>query len=273
MQLNLYSGNGTAYSASSTNAAGASVTVNAEYSDALPFTQMDLVDCDGETYDNIGSAYLHVLERMHETDGVDGSGVYLSGYDHQFVDSGSFTIEATMKLDYATWKQKLKTQFMRYTIFGLYGNATYPFEFHLSAIWDGDDYFRLTGYAYTPTGHVATKICNYNGDPGARTGADINFLKDNAWHHFALVYDDPTHTFKLYVDYEIKDSRVFPEAFRPTFTSQSTRQYWFGGNKMNHSGFEGWFDEARLLRTALEPEDFIRFRRSGSPRRFILICR
>ena len=256
----LYSGNGTVHVASK-EVDAQTVTLAPTWSDVLPFGGMDQVAYDGEKHENIGSLRLDVLPRTEESSGVDGSGVYLAGTDHQFVD-GSFTMETTMKLDYTDWRAKLNSTFTRYAIFGLYSDVTYTFDFQLSAIQDGDGVFRLTGNAYLPSPRELIKFCAYNGEPGARPqGYDPNFLKDGAWHHFALVYDDSDYTFKVYVDYKEVSTYVADRPYRPINTSVNNRNYWFGGDKMKHSGFQGWMDEARMTRRALQPEEFIRFSR------------
>ena len=256
-QMKLYSGNATVHEASSTNSLGESVTVGAEWSSLRAFNKALVDDGTGaEPYENGGSGRFHSLERMHEAGELDGGGILLSRDDYQHVKSGSFTIEMTMKLDYTTWLAKMKNVGKWFPVFALYGGPIYFQEWGVHAIMDGDNCFRLTGYAYLPTGHVNTQICNYNGSAYHRD--DNNFLKDGRWHHFALVYDDATYEFRLYVDHELKDTQVMPEAYRP---GDGFSDIWFAsGGKLNRSSFEGWIDEVRMTRKALSPEQFISFR-------------
>ena len=80
-------------------------------------------------------------------------------------------------------------------------------------------------------------------------------VMDGRWHHFALVYDDATYEFRLYVDHELKDTQVMPEAYRP---GDGFSDIWFAsGGKLNRSSFEGWIDEVRMTRKALSPEQFM----------------
>lgn len=258
-QMKLYSGNAAVHEASSVNSLGEDVTVGAEWSDLTGFGKSLVDDGTGaKPYANGGSGHFHSLERMQQPNNLDGSGIQLAGADYQPVTNGSFTIEVTMKLDLSTWLEKMKGTFRRYLVFGMYGGSTYHYNFQLAAIMDGDDCFRLTGYAYFPPTSNQT-ICNYNGNgTSSATRVDRKFLKDGRWHHIALVYDDSTYTFRLYVDHALKDERSFASPYRLAFSSQ--RDLWFGsGDKLNLSSFEGWIDEVRMTRKALSPEQFIRF--------------
>ena len=258
-QIKLYTGNAAVHVATSTNSLGEHVTVGAEWSALTGFNKSLVDDGTGaKPYANGGSGHFHSLERMHQSNSLDGSGILLQGADYQPVTNGSFTIEVTMNLDLATWLAKMKNLFRRYLIFGIYGGSTYHYNLQLAAIMDGDDCFRLTGYAYFPPTSNQT-ICNYNGNgTSSSPRVDKKFLKDNKWHHFALVYDDDACSFRLYVDYDLKDERSFSSRYRLAFPS--TRDFWVGsGEKLNLSSFEGWIDEVRMTRKALSPEQFIRF--------------
>ena len=254
--MKLYTANAEVHVATSTNSLGEPVAVGAEFSSATGFNKQLVDDGDGSRpRQNGGSGHFHSLERMHETSQLDASGIYLDGANYQHVTNGSFTMEATMKLDITTWLAKQKNSSMRrYPIFLLYGNVTYVFEWELVAIMDSDNCFRLEGDAYYP-GPTLTKIAHYNGQNYARV--DKNFLKDDKWHHFAVVYDDSALTFRLYVDYVLKDERTVTARYRPLYKNCHV---WIGdGGKVNLSGFEGWIDEVRYTRKALSPSQFIRF--------------
>ena len=95
------------------------------------------------------------------------------------------------------------------------------------------------------------------------------FLMDDKYHHFALVYDDTTHVFTLYVDGKDCQTLQHPEAFVPR-TDESKRVY-VVGDKIVAGGFHGLIDEVRLTRRALTPSEFLSFRRS--PYKTILIIK
>lgn len=256
-QMKLYTANAEVHVATSTNSLGEDVTVGAEWSSLKAFNKTLVDDGTGaELYENGGSGHFHSLQRMHEIAKLDGSGIYLDGSKYQRVASGSFTMEVTMKLDYTTWRSKLNSTFLRYPIALLYSNSSYFFEWQLCAIMDGDNCFRVDANAYFPTGHALKTIAHYNGT--AYNRPEPNLLKDDKWHHIALVYDDTTYTFRLYIDYKLKDENTFDEPFRPTFSTYS--HIWIGsGDKVNLSSFEGWIDEVRYTRKALSPEQFVKF--------------
>ncbi len=257
-QMKLYSGNAEVHVATSTNSQGQSVTVGAEWSDKKPFGKSMVDDgTSAKPYLNGGSGHFHSLQRMHETGVLDGSGIYLSGTDYQHVTSGSFTMELTMKLDYSTWRSKLNATFLRFPIALLYSNTSYFFEWQLCAIMDGDNCFRVDANAYFPSGHTLKTVAHCNGTPYNRP--EPNLLKDDKWHHIALVYDDDTYTFRLYIDYALKDEQTFDAPFRPSYTTYE--HVWIGaGGKVNLASFEGWIDEVRYTRKALSPEQFITFK-------------
>ena len=255
--MKLYSGDAEVHVATSTNSLGEDVTVGAEWSGKNGFNK-SLVDdgTGGKPYANGGSGHFHSLQRMHETAKLDGSGIYLSGTNYQHVASGSFTMEVTMKLDYTTWRSKLNSTFLRYPIALLYSNASYFFAWQLCAIMDGDNRFRVDANAYFPAGHTLKTVLHCNGTASYRP--EPNLLKDDKWHHIALVYDDSTYTFRLYIDYKLKDEQTFDEPFAPA--NNDNCHIWIGaGGNVNLSSFEGWIDEVRYTRKALSPTQFISY--------------
>lgn len=256
-QMKLYSGNAVATTATSTNSLGEDVTVSAEWSDKTGFNRSLVDDGTGaEPYLNGGSGHFHSLERMHQPQVLGGAGIYLDGANYQHVSSGSFTFEITMKLDYSEWSRKMHGKFLRYPIFAMYGNGSYPFECQLCAIMDGDNCFRVDANAYLPAGHTLKTVAHCNGDAYKRE--NNNLLKDGKWYHFAFVYDDSTYTFRTYINYVLKDEKTFESPYRPSYNYQ---HIWIGdGGSVNLSSFEGWIDEVRMTRKALDPEQFVKFK-------------
>ncbi len=256
-QMKLYSGNAVTTTATSTNSLGEDVTVSAEWSALRAFNKALVDDGTGAApYENVGSGHFHSLERMHQPQQLGGAGIYLDGANYQHVNSGSFTFEITMKLDYAEWSRKMHGKFLRYPIFLMYGNSSYPFECQLAAIMDGDNCFRVDANAYFPAGHALKTVAHCNGDVNKRENK--NLLKDGKWYHFAFVYDDSTYTFRTYINYVLKDEKTFESPYRPSYSYQ---HIWIGdGGTVNLSSFEGWIDEVRMTRKALSPEQFISFR-------------
>lgn len=211
---------------------------------------------------NGGSARLIAKTRTTEPYSVGGTYLVLPGGDHYPVDSGSFTMEAWMKFDYETWKRKIvdtgtNPSLRRLTLFGLSRPSTsYLFDWVLGLWCRPNDDPDPEGFSLNILAYDQSSANSGNGLQTSGQHYEDGLLFDGKWHHFAVVYDDPSQTFKVYLDGELKCSNEMATPFRP---HDATQRYVVGGECSN-SAFEGLVDEVRLVRRALEPSEFLKFR-------------
>jgi hypothetical protein len=78
-------------------------------------------------------------------------------------------------------------------------------------------------------------------------------IKDGKWHHFAVSYDAPTKTMKMYLDYE----KILEKEQEEPLLPNKDKVYRLG-RYCSDRGFSGWMDEIRFSNTVLEPQDFIK---------------
>lgn len=83
-------------------------------------------------------------------------------------------------------------------------------------------------------------------------------LVDGDWHHIAFVYDKPNLKVSVYLDYELYGSAEGYELLSEASPTASNRKIEFG---TGYNGFEhqmdGCFDEIRITRRALDPQEFL----------------
>jgi hypothetical protein len=84
------------------------------------------------------------------------------------------------------------------------------------------------------------------------TSQTVN-IKDGKWHHFAVSYDAPTKTMKMYLDYE----KILEAEQEEPLLPNKDKVYRLG-RFCSERGFSGWMDEIRLSNTVLEPDEFIK---------------
>ena len=228
---------------------GENVAVFPTFTNEIPFVRKPVVKYgEAEVGEDGGSVKLTAKTRTTEVYAVNGDGILLAGADHYPISGGSFTMEAWMKLDHSTWKTKMvdpnvSAVVKRLTIFGMY-DKSHHYEWQLGLNYESDG-FKLHLSAYDPSW----------------TGSDIvvrpkvRYMMDNAWHHFAVVYDDPTRKFTAYVDGGAVTNVTLASGFVP---HAAAPQYNVGYG-LNNCAFEGLVDEVRLVRRALQPSEFLSF--------------
>ena len=232
---------------------GEDVAVFPTYTNEIPLVRKPVVMYGNEEIgEDAGSMKFTAKTRTTEVYAVSGDGLTLAGADHYPISSGSFTMEAWMKLDYPAWKTKMidsgngeSASVKRLTLFGMY-NAGYHHEWQLMLNYQSDGY-KLKLNAYDK---------NYKGYEG-QVRPTVMYLMDSAWHHFAVVYDDSNRKFSAYVDGEELASFVIDYPFAPHVKAP----HYYIGHGLNNCAFDGLVDEVRLVRRALSPSEFLSFRR------------
>ena len=227
------------------------VAVFPTFTNEIPYVRKPVVKYgDAEVGEDAGSVKLTAKTRTTEVYAVSGDGISLLGSDHYPISSGSFTMEAWMKLDHKAWKAKMvdsgvSSVVKRLTIFGMY-DTSHHYEWQLGLNYESDG-FKLHLAAYDPSWKGSDAVRR------PRTG----YIMDNEWHHFAVVYDDPTRKFTAYVDGGAVTNITLASGFVPHATAP---QYNLGYG-LNNCAFEGLVDEVRLVRRALQPSEFLSFDR------------
>ena len=83
-------------------------------------------------------------------------------------------------------------------------------------------------------------------------------LVDGEWHHVAFVYDKSNRTVSVYLDYRLYGYKVGVNMLAEAAPDASMRKIEFG---TGYNGFEhqmnGCFDEIRITRRALDPQEFL----------------
>jgi hypothetical protein len=83
-------------------------------------------------------------------------------------------------------------------------------------------------------------------------------LADDAWHHIAFVYDKEKRCVSVYLDYRLYGRKNNIELFSDPAPDASDRQIEFGtGYKGGLHQMNGCFDEIRITRRALDPQEFL----------------
>lgn len=225
------------------------VAVFPVYTNEIPFPRKPFVMYgDTKVGENAGSARLTAQTRTTSPFGVGGAGLMLATSDHYPISSGDFTMEAWMKFDHATWKTKMidsgvAATVKRVALFGMYNSGRH-FEWQLALNYQSDGY-KVQLDAYDPSWSMVEGAVR----------PTVNYLMDDKWHHFAVVYDDSQYMFTAYVDGGAVTNATLETAFRP---HTSTQQYQIGYG-LNNCAFEGLVDEVRFVRRALSPSEFLSF--------------
>ena len=90
---------------------------------------------------------------------------------------------------------------------------------------------------------------------GHYSGSTVKNIDDGAWHHVACVADAaaPTNNIRFYIDYRLD------RAFTGTLPDIGTGNSLFVGAKNSGTGqwYDGWIDDVRVTKRALEPNEFL----------------
>lgn len=228
--------------------------VRPAYTNEIPRRRRYIV-CSGDQDLCSSTGAVRFISKTHTDEqwGVTGTGLVVSNTDHFVVDSGSFTMETWFKFDHETWEHKLvdagvNPSLRRLTLFGLY-NSGYHFDFSCFLQYQSDGY-RMQMSAYQPDNVMSNAVY----------APAHSFMMDHTWHHVAVVYDDSTYAFTAYVDGSSVASFRLSVPFRPRTTSTSAYRRYMIGCELNNCAFEGLMDEVRLVRRALSPDEFLKFR-------------
>lgn len=220
----------------------------------IPFARKTLV-LSGDEVVAASSNALHLA--VAQGGGAAGAtGIKIEDASHYPLTSGSFTLEGWFRLDWTEWKRKtydVSSSINRLTLMGQKYGKDAASDFAVFLV------YQSSGFAFKLTA---------TGGAAEGTYKPSNFFMDNAWHHIAAVYDDAKMLFTGYVDGAPVATVQLSSPYKPR-SSADWRFYCIGYGFGNY-GFEGLVDEVRLSRAALEPADFLSFKRPPSGLMLIL---
>ena len=179
-----------------------------------------------------------------------GTGLRISGNNYDPV-NGSFTMEGWFKMDYETWKSVVVDSGLgvqRVALMGVnYGGDYTSADFSLTLVHKSDGFrLKLNVYqankTYDPAGVNVGEVC-----------------RNDAWHHFAVVYEADLMRFSAYLDGAKKHEIVLEAPF--VFRSSEQYRELLVGWGLSALQYTGLVDEVRLVRRALSPAEFISFDR------------
>lgn len=222
------------------------------YSTSVPNTPRRRIVFSGdeEIGENATSGFFPIKQRTSELYMLADSGLKLAGGDCYPVDAGSFTVEMFARLDLEGWSAKTTgTSYPRFTIFSM-----------RSALGvDRQDY----GMRMTQSGDTwyfnALPDSAGNGTSKMDSWPCTSLVKGGEWHHYAIVYDDEKLTSTFYIDGVIRGLVEYKEPLMADSMLRSSRNLQIGYGANNHP-FQGWFDEIRMVRRALDPSEFLTFK-------------
>ena len=175
---------------------------------------------------------------LRTTPNTNGSGLF--GASSPYVVDSSFTAEIFFKCDPNT----LSAADSRF-LFRMGQSASPCFQVRLGEYmyfsynnWDGEKYVTVGLFTLGAAG----QFC------------------DSKWHHIAIVYDRPARRMRLYVDY-----RLYHDGEEINLESQSYLCF-ISANPYGESSrfFEGWIDEFRFTKRALDVGELLRARKEPS---------
>ena len=185
----------------------------------------------GEAY-NFESAFVHIAD----TD------------DH--LPSDSFTAECFVKYD-ATTLSQLKAY--NYLMFQIGAEGAFDNKVNWMVFYTNGNTPRLVASCgYLESGEYKSE----NIPASTKDGAD---LSDGKWHHVAYVYDKTESEVRFYVDYRLWGSKsgVTLLSGKPSGSNYKNIEIGTGyGGGSNHQ-MNGWLDEIRITRRALNPQEFL----------------
>ena len=232
-----------------------STTVMPSYTNEIPFARKYMVMSDKNVLAYSTNA---ILVRAS---GSSKSSLRCSGTNYFAVASGDWTMEGWFKMDYAAYKEAVVDSgvanphaallSLSYSVGSVISGSDFSLYLHQTS---GE--FKLKLYAYDTTG------TSY--DPA---GVSLGTLfRDDEWHHVAVVYDESGRRMSAYIDGIEKVHIDFPEgrSFAPRTKIETAREYVAGADDTARKGFYGLVDEVRLVRRALQPSEFISFKRLPS---------
>lgn len=256
---------------------GAGVAVSDEnaapvYTDALPYPRKTLVYAgagrtdDRKLWTNLGSVHhspAAVYDNngwMKSTPGLRTGQTTLTEPNFNWVASGSFTCECFVRIDRTAFLAKNKVA--SYPRVGIMGSSFPSYSFDWKLFFDyetlsGEMHMRPQLQVYV-INEGETKPTCYSDNHGELQRGKL--LDDEKWHHVAVVYDDPTRTFTVYVDYELTNLQITLPVPYVSLAKITDRMLRFGYG-LNDQNLEGAFDEIRYSRVALTPDEFLRCER------------
>ena len=100
-------------------------------------------------------------------------------------------------------------------------------------------------------------FCRFKATDGDHDITSAAVVNDGKWHHAAIVYDAEAQTASWYSDYILAGTtkNVTLKSNKP----ESTTPWILGCARENtaYQPFDGWIDEIRITRRALQPEEFL----------------
>ncbi len=231
-----------------------SATVMPSYTNEIPFagkymvmSSNDVVTC------STNAAFV-------QASGSSRGSLRCSGTNYFPLASGDWTMEGWFKMDYAAYKAAVvdsgvsnpHSSLLALTYSAGSVISATDFSLYLHHV---SNEFKLKLYAYDSTGK------SYDA-AGVSLGT---IFRDDAWHHVAVVYDESARRLSGYIDGEERIFCVFDEGkvFSPRTKIETAREYVVAGDPQR-KGFYGLVDEVRLVRRALQPSEFISFKRLPS---------
>ena len=247
------------------NGVGTAVSTTVSGARIGPVFTNDLVNvrrrgvfCDGTLVgENLGSAYFPIKQRTDEAYWLPSTGIKIAVTNYIPIEAGSFTVEMFFRSDPELDTRIAGTTYPRYTFFCFYNKGLYS-DWQMSGSYypdlaSGNCY--LSCGASPPDGTTSVVGTSYNG---------TKVMHDGEWHHFAVVYDDDARprTQTLYVDGVKKYQNKLTAPLMPRNSADNPRcnyhlQIGYGAN--NHP-IQGTFDEFRIVRKALQPSEFMKFK-------------
>ena len=210
-----------------------------------------------ERGENLGSAYFPIKQRTDEAYWLPSTGIKIAVTNYIPIEAGSFTVEMFFRSDPELDTRIAGTTYPRYTFFCFYNKGLYS-DWQMSGSYypdlaSGNCY--LSCGASPPEGTSSVVGSTYNA---------TKIMHDGEWHHFAVVYDDDARprTQTLYVDGVKKYQNKLTAPLMPRNSADNPRcnyhlQIGYGAN--NHP-IQGTFDEFRIVRKALQPSEFMKFK-------------